>query len=54
VRLRSLTFTPHDELEGYWPFDQNRSILAVARRRDNLVVGVIETIEPRSSPPGTP
>ena len=51
VRVRSHTFTPHDELEGYWPLDQKRSILAVARRRDNLVLGVIETIEPRGSTP---
>jgi hypothetical protein len=48
------TFTPHDELEGYWPFGPSRSLFAIARRRDNLVMGTIKTIKPRSSPPGTP
>ena len=53
VRVLTHTFTPHDELEGYWPLDRERSLLAVARRQDNLLVGVIQTAPPRSSPPGT-
>ena len=44
------TFMPHDELEGYWPLDEERSLLAVARRSDNLVVGIIRATEPRTSP----
>jgi hypothetical protein len=54
VRVRTHTFTPHDELEGYWPLDRERSLLAVARRTDNLVVGKIQTVEPRTSPPASP
>jgi hypothetical protein len=54
ARVRKHTFSPHDELEGYWPLDGNRSLLAVARRHDNVLVGSIKTIEPRNSPPGTP
>jgi hypothetical protein len=54
VRVRTHTFVPHDELEGYWPFDRKRSLLAVARRRDNVVLGTIGTTEPRTSPPATP
>ena len=54
VRVRSHTFTPHDELEGYWPLDRERSLFAIARRHDNLVIGTIKTIEPRTSPPATP
>ena len=50
VRVRTHTFTPHDELEGYWPLDRERSLLAIARRTDNLVVGAIRTMEPRTSP----
>jgi hypothetical protein len=54
VRVQAYTFTPHDELEGFWPLDAKRSLLAIARRHDNLVIGTIKTIEPRLSPPGTP
>jgi hypothetical protein len=53
VRLRTHTFTPHDELEGYWPLDRERSLFAIARRSENIVVGAIKTIEPRNSPAGT-
>ncbi len=50
VRVRTQTFMPHDELEGYWPLGTERSLLAVARRQDNLLVGVIRSMEPRNSP----
>jgi hypothetical protein len=50
VRVRTYTFMPHDELEGYWPLDKERSLLAVARRSDNLLVGTIRVVEPRTSP----
>jgi hypothetical protein len=54
VRVQSHTFTPHDELEGYWPLDPERALFAVARRRDNLLIGAIKTIEPRISPRSAP
>lgn len=54
VRVRSHTFTPHDELEGYWPLGRERSILAVAHRHDNIMIGVIKPVEQRPSLPGTP
>ncbi len=50
VRVRRYTFMPHDELEGYWPLDKERSLLAVARRSDNLVAGIIRAVEPQTSP----
>ena len=53
VRVRTHTFTPHDELEGYWPLDRERSLFAIARRQENVVVGTIRTIEPRTSPAGS-
>jgi len=54
VRVRTLTFTPHDELEGFWPLDRERSLFVTSRREGNLVVGVIRPIAPRPSPAGTP
>ncbi|MEJ7638289.1 MAG: hypothetical protein WKF75_10015 [Singulisphaera sp.] len=51
VRDSRMTFPPHDELEGYWPLDRGRALFAVARRRDNLVVGVCRATSPRPSPP---
>ena len=53
VRERMYTFVPHDELEGFWPLDGERPLFAIARRQDNLVIGVIRAVEPRTSPPGT-
>ena len=52
VRTRSLVFMPHDELEGYWPLDRNRSLFAVARRSNNVLIDTIRRTEPRLSPPG--
>lgn len=54
VRVRTYTFMPHDELEGYWPLENGRSLLAVARRSDNLVAGTIRAVEPRTSAAGSP
>jgi hypothetical protein len=53
ARVTRLTFAPRDELEGYWPLDEERSLLAVARRRDNVVAGVIRSVEPFLSPART-
>ncbi len=54
ARIRTLTFSPHDELEGYWPLDQDRSLFVTSRRDGNLVVGQIQSTAPRLSPPGSP
>ena len=51
VRVRRLTFPPHDELEGFWPLAGRRGLFAVARRRDNLVAGTFRETDPRPSPP---
>jgi hypothetical protein len=51
VRVRRLTFPPHDELEGYWPLAEGRGLFAVSRRRDNLLVGAFHPAGPRPSPP---
>jgi hypothetical protein len=53
VRVRTLTFTPHDELEGYWPLDRERSLIVTSSRRENLTLGVIRATTPHDSAPGT-
>jgi hypothetical protein len=53
VRIRTLTFGPHDELEGYWPVDQNRSLFVTSRREANIVVAAFRASAPRPSPAGT-
>ncbi len=53
VRVRTFTFTPHDELEGFVPLDRERSLFVTSRRDGNLVVGVIRPTAPRPSPAGT-
>ena len=50
-RVQCLTFSPHDELEGYCPLDRTRALFAVARRRDNVLIGMPQSIEPRLSAP---
>jgi hypothetical protein len=52
VRVRTLTFPPHDELEGYRPLGGRRGLFVTSSPRDNLVVGDIRTITPRESRPG--
>jgi hypothetical protein len=52
ARIQTFTFSPHDELEGYWPLDQERSLFVTSRRDGNLVVGRIRPTEPRRSDPG--
>jgi hypothetical protein len=51
VRVRRLTFTSHDELEGYWPLGDGRGLFAVARRSDNLFAGRFRETEARGSAP---
>jgi hypothetical protein len=54
ARIKTFTFSPHDELEGYWPLDHERSLFVTSRRDGNIVLGQIQPTEPRFSPPGTP
>ena len=51
VRVRTFTFDPHDELEGYWPLDAERSLIVTSNRRDNITLGVIRLTAPHVSPP---
>jgi hypothetical protein len=51
VRLRTLTFPEHDELEGYWPLDADRGLFTAARRKNNVLIGTIRRTEPKLSPP---
>ena len=53
VRVRSFTFLPHDELEGFWPLDKERALFVTSGRRENIHVGVVRSAQPRPSPPGT-
>ena len=52
VRLRTHTFAPHDELEGYCPLDKDRALIVTSSRKDNIRLGVIRATTPRISPPG--
>jgi hypothetical protein len=54
ARIKTFTFSPHDELEGYWPFDSERSMFVTSRRDGNIVLGQIRPAEPQLSPPGSP
>jgi hypothetical protein len=51
VRVRSQTFMPHDELEGYRPLGERRGLFVTSSRKDNLVVADIKDVAPRESPP---
>jgi hypothetical protein len=53
VRVRSFTFPPHNELEGFWPLDAGRVLLVTSSPHDNIVLGIPRPIEPRPSPAGT-
>jgi hypothetical protein len=50
VRVRMLTFLPHDELEGYRPLQGNRGLFVTSSRKNNLVVGEVKPVSPRESP----
>jgi hypothetical protein len=52
VRVRSLTFLPHDELEGYRPLGERGGLFITSSRKNNLVVGEIKEVAPRESRPG--
>jgi hypothetical protein len=51
VRIRTFTFAPHDELEGWWPLDRERMAFVTSSRRDNIAVGVVRPTDPKPSPP---
>ncbi len=53
VRVKTLTFSPHDELEGYWPLDAERALFVTSRRTHNIVAGTARPISPCLSPAGT-
>ena len=52
VRVKMWTFLPHNELEGYRPLDDKRSLFITSMRTDNVHVGVVKGMEPRESPAG--
>jgi hypothetical protein len=53
VRVRSVTFDPHDELEGFCRLDRNRDLFITSSRSNNLLTGVIRRVEPHQTPPST-
>jgi hypothetical protein len=50
VRVRLLTFVPHDELEGYRPLTGNRGLFVTSSRKNNVAFGEVKVIPPRESP----
>jgi hypothetical protein len=53
ARIQTLTFPPHDELEGYWPLDAERSLFVTSRGNGNIVIGIAQPAAPRLSPAGS-
>ncbi len=53
VRAQTLTFPPHDELEGYWPLDNVRSLFVTSRLEGNIVIGAARPAAARLSPTGS-
>ena len=51
VRVRTLTFLPHDELEGYRPLGGGRGLFVTSGRKNNVVTGEVKTVTPRESRP---
>jgi hypothetical protein len=51
VRVRMLTFLPHDELEGYRPLNENRGLFVTSNLKNNVVFGDVKVVPPRESPP---
>jgi len=51
VHRGTMTFLPHDELEGYWPLDERQALMLTSSRRENLLVGKLRPMTPRTSPP---
>ncbi len=53
VRIETSTFPPHDELEGYWPLDAERSFFVTSRRDGNIVLGSVRHTAAHLSPAGS-
>ncbi len=51
VRVKELTFIPHDELEGYRPLSEGRGLFVTSSRKDNLVVADIKEAPSKESRP---
>ena len=51
IRVSTVTFDPHDELEGYCRLDRDRAIFLTSSRVDNFTVGVIRPATPHVSAP---
>ncbi|HEV3437679.1 MAG TPA: hypothetical protein VG122_09990 [Gemmata sp.] len=51
VRVRMLTFMPHDELEGYRPLEGGRGLFVTSSQKNNVVVGDVNVVAPRESRP---
>jgi hypothetical protein len=51
VRVRRLTFAPHDELEGYRPLEGDQGLFVTSSRRNNVVVGAVKPLAPYESRP---
>jgi hypothetical protein len=50
VSVRTLTFPPHDELEGYRPLGEKVGLFVTSSRKDNLTVGEVKEVPPLESP----
>ncbi len=51
VRVRMLTFMPHDELEGYRPLDKDRGLFVTSSPKNNVIVGDVKTVASQESRP---
>jgi hypothetical protein len=51
VRVRMLTFRPHDELEGYRPLEGGRGLFVTSSAKNNVVVGEVTLVASRESRP---
>ncbi len=51
VRVRTLTFLPHDELEGYRPLEGGRGVFVTSSTKNNVTIGKETAISPRESGP---
>jgi len=49
ARVRSLTFLPHDELEGYRPLPDGFGLFVTSSPTENLTLGKIKPTDPRES-----
>jgi hypothetical protein len=51
VRVRTMTFLPHTELEGYRQLDGRRGLFVTSYPQDNVVITEMRAMKPRESPP---